>query len=296
MNERLKIETFYLLMNTAPVFNIDSLLKLIEQINSPENFWKLTKDDILKLDIDEKDRQKLLDKLEKITFEELSLILNDIDCEIAVYSDEKFPKTFNRYKYSPIMLFYKGNIKLLNHPYIISIVGTRKSSHYGETLVAQLIKDIKPNDYPVITGTAFGIDSCVIKSCIEEEHKCISVLASGIDKISPQQSASLLKNLVAHGGCYFTEFPPGIVSYKSNYPIRAKIIAAISSDVIIVEAPNKSGALLVAQEAFEFRKNIYCLPSFHYDSNFWGSHYLIDSGIATLVKDFEDIKPYITTK
>lgn len=94
------------------------------------------------------------------------------------------------------------------------------------------------------------------------------------------------------GGCYITEFPPGVASFKSNYPIRANLIAALATASIIIEAPDNSGALLVAKASFNYGRNAFCYPSYIHDSNFTGSHLAIEDNTAILINNFEDIKKY----
>lgn len=292
MNNRQKLEAFYLLMNTAPVLNPGGVDLLLEKIGSPESFWDLNCSQIDQLDLDNKEKKKLITKLEKVSLESLVKEIESLECEIAVITDDNYPAQMKKYMYKPLMLFYKGDISLLQHNKLVAMVGTRKSSTYGETLVSDFMNKASINDYVVVTGTALGIDTKVIESSLKEDVRCVSVLSSGIDCISPKQSKELLDRIVDKGGLYLTEFPPGVSSFKSNYPIRAKIIAILSGSVVIIEAPTKSGAMLVAEEAFKIGINVFCPPSFNHDSNFWGSHKLIDSGKAVLINSFDDVINY----
>lgn len=292
MNNRQKLEAFYLLMNTAPVLNPEAVELLLEKVGTPQNFWDLSCSQINQLDIEDKEKKKLIQKLDKHSLESLVKTLVDLNCNIVVITDDDYPLQMKKYKYKPLMLFYRGDISLLHHNDIIAMVGTRKSSMYGETLISEFIAQARINNYSLITGTAVGIDTKVLETSLNTGVKCISVLSSGIDCISPKKSEELLNKIVDNGGLYLTEFPPGVSSFKSNYPIRAKIIAILSSKVLVVEAPESSGAILVAEEAFKIGVNVFCPPSFNHDSNFWGSHNLIDSGKAVLISSFDDVINY----
>lgn len=289
MKDRLMLEAFYLLMNTAPVFNYESLKLLLTQINTPERLWQLKQADIDGLDIPPKDIQKLFEKLEFHTLHKLIDKLNSTDAGIVLCEDKNFPAPLKNVKYPPLMLFYKGDIDILNDYKLTAIVGTRDATDYGIALTAQFAKGVLNSNQLLITGTAKGIDAEVLNICCKLKTKVVSVLASGIDKISPRESESILRTCVDNGGCYFTEFPPGVGSFKSNYPIRAKLIAMLADDIIIIEAPAKSGALHVAEEAFNYRKNVYAPVSYLFDSKFWGSHNLISQGKACLVTEYSDI-------
>ena len=293
MTDRLDLEAAYYFFNIPPVFSLASLSKLLKSIDDIKDIWNLSEQEISKLKILDKDKDKLIFKLRKTDYKQLKDNIVGLDSNILVYTDKNFPGNLKELKSPPIMIFVKGNVDLLNNKQIIGIVGTRKSSAYGEELVEKHVEDISHNNISIITGNAFGIDSKVIVSSIEFGSKCISVLASGINAVTPAKSKDLLDQLIANGGCYFSEFPPITPAYKSNYPIRAKIIAALASHIIIIEAPNDSGALLVAKEAFRLKKNIFCPTSYCYDTNFYGSHQLIESGMATLTKNFDNIKQFM---
>jgi DNA processing protein len=289
MNKRKKVEAFYLLMNTAPILNFEAVSELLAEIKSPDAFWELNKKETNKLNIPEKTKKIIIEKIEKTSLDDQLKILANVNCNITLHEDPEYPAILRRTKYPPPLLFYRGNINLLKSQRIFAMVGTRKASSYGEWLVCDILNDLKTHQVPVITGTAFGIDTKVIQTCIESKINCISVLASGIDCISPKKSRDLLETLEHTGGCFLTEFPPGVGSFKSNYAIRAKLIAALSTEVIIIEAPIKSGALLVAEKAHETGRNVYAPPSFYHDANFFGSHQLISEGKATLIKNFDYI-------
>lgn len=290
MNDRLKLEAFYLLMNMAPVFNFESLQKLLACIKAPEKLWQLKESDISGLDIQKKDIDKLFEKLEFHTLHKLADVINSTDAHIVLCEDSNYPVRLKKAKYPPLMLFYKGDIDIINEAKITVIVGTRNASGYGRSLAKRYASGALDQNAILLTGTAKGIDTEILDICIKRKKKALSVLASGIDKISPKQSEDLLNECVSLGGCYFTEFPPGVGSFKSNYPIRSKLMALLADEVIIVEAPKKSGALLVAEEAANLGKKVYTPPSYIDDENFWGNHNLIRSGKARLIVEYADVK------
>jgi DNA processing protein len=289
---REKTEAFFLLMNTVPVFNFETAKNILQQCQNADNFWKLKMEDIEHLYLTCEDKEKLRVKLNKTNLDGLVKKIKDTNCRVSLYSDPDFPVSLRKLKKPYMIIFYRGNLEALKNKHLISIVGTRKASLYGEKLVKNLVEDLSGDQCTVITGTAKGIDSYVIKYCLEYGVKCVSILASGINKISPTSSKSLLDQLTKNGGCYMTEFPFDVGAYRSNFPIRAKIIAALSEEIIIVEAPRTSGALHVAREAFSMSKNIFTFPSYFHDSNFYGSHDLIANGLAILVENYSNIQDY----
>ncbi|MEW5820816.1 MAG: DNA-processing protein DprA [Cyanobacteriota bacterium] len=294
MDERKKIEAFYLLMNTPPVLNLEVLERLIKELENLAAFWELSSQNINKLKLPDKEKEKLIIKKETAQLDKIVKDITDLECSVKVYTDEDYPIRLKKYKYCPVMIFYKGNISLLDQNRVLAIIGTRKSSNYGELLVEDFVRSISKYKHPIVTGLALGIDQKVMQTSLKTENKCISILASGIDKITPKKNKEVLDQVVYNGGCYLTEFPPGVASYRSNYPIRSKLMAALATDIIIIEAPLGSGAILVANEAFRLSKNVFCPSSYNNDKNFWGSHELIESSKAVLVRNFEDVINYKT--
>lgn len=292
MDDRLTLEATYLFLNKPPVFSFNSLKDLKNSIKNLQELWNLSENNINSLSIKEKDKEKLIFKLETSDINEYKDKITGLKEKITLLEDKNYPRKLLNLKSPPIMLFCQGNIDLLNIPRIVAMVGTRKASGYGKSLVEEFIADIAPLKIPIITGTAPGIDSTVIQYALEHRLNVISVLASGINNVSPIKSIELLNKIVENNGCYFTEFPPDTSSFRSNYPIRAKLIAAIASEFILIEVPESSGALLVAQEAFNFGKHIFCPTSFYNDKNFLGGHSLIELNIASFVKNFADINNY----
>lgn len=290
MENQALIEALFLWITESPSINPLVIVDIVKQLQSIEALATLTEEEVNTLNISQKQKEKLLLKLKDFSFQEKHEVLQCIDAEIITIIDDSYPKELRMMSHPPAMLFCRGNTELLRAFRRIAMVGTRKASPYGRRLTRKFIEDIAAKHPAVLlTGTAYGIDKEVITSAMTNKIPCISFLASGIDCITPKQNRDILEKLVENGGCVVTEFPPGIPSYASNYPIRSRVIAALADYAIIVEAPLKSGALLVAKEMNSYAKEVFCPTAYYTDKTFWGNHAFINNREAIPALTYQDV-------
>lgn len=174
------------------------------------------------------------------------------------YNDKKFSKQLNDMKNPPLGLYVWGEIPENTYPYI-SIVGTRRASEYGATVCHKLAYELAENGITVVSGMAFGIDSIAHKACIEAKGKTIAVLGCGADICYPASNRSL-RDKITENGCVISEFPLGTQSHKMNFPYRNRIIACLSSAVIVVEGQKRSGTLITANYALDNGREVMAVP------------------------------------
>ncbi len=228
----------------------------------------------------------------KIVQEFTSKIKNE---EINIVADwePEYPFLLKQLKDHPLLIFCKGDIKLLNS-FCITVVGTRRSTIYGHNLVEHLIK----NNYIgacLVSGLAYGIDSKVHSLCIREGIPTIAVVAGGIDVGYPKRNQTLYNSIVSDG-LIVAEFPPGFSIGKGMFPMRNRILSALSTSCVVVEAPLKSGSLITAKYSADLGREVFAFPGNFGVKNSEGCNYLIKDGANSLITD-EDIElMYNTSK
>ena len=197
------------------------------------------------------------------------------------YYEDKYPKKLKNYDDAPYTLFYKGNILPLNEGYNISIVGSRKYSNYGKDVTKIICSDLCANNINIISGMAKGIDTFAHVSCLDNEGYTCAVLGCGLDTVYPKENVKIF-NKIAQKGSVVSEFPPGTPPYAHNFPLRNRIISALSDIIIVVEAGEKSGSLITANLALEQGKDVMAVPGsiFSYESK--GTNKLIKDGAFPL--------------
>lgn len=209
--------------------------------------------------------------------------------EEILIQDEEYPKQLKNIYDPPIKIYVLGNRKLLNQCGI-AIVGTRKASEYGKKVALQFAKDLSQKGINVISGLALGIDTYAHLGTLQQNSigKTIAVLGSGLDNIYPKQNIELAKQIIKNDGCLISEYPVGTKPEKQNFPQRNRIISGLSDGVLIVEAAEKSGALITADFALEQGREIFAVPGSVFSNTSIGTNNLIKQG-ARLVTKFEEI-------
>jgi DNA processing protein len=185
----------------------------------------------------------------------------------------------------PKIIYTLGQIPTDN--IAIAIVGTRKSSSYGNNIARDFARNLALNKFIVISGLALGIDTNAHLGALDGNGKTIAVLANGLDNIYPASNKNLADSIIASGGCLISEYAPETPSYPNQFILRNRIISGLSSAVIVIEAPEKSGALATAEFAIKQGKKVFVVPGQISSGAFAGSHKLIRKG-ATLIRTLDD--------
>ena len=203
-------------------------------------------------------------------------------------NDENYPKLLKEIKDTPEVLYYRGELKLEENCF--AVVGTRMCSPYGKQVALEIAGDLAEVGLTIVSGMAPGIDSFVHQAAIERNRRTIAVLGTGVDEksIYPQSNLKLAKKILETGGCLISEYPPGTPGSKFTFPNRNRIISGLSLGVLVVEAKQKSGALITAHHAFEQKRKVFAIPGSIHSLNSKGCHYLIKKG-AKLVENANDI-------
>jgi DNA processing protein len=186
----------------------------------------------------------------------------------------------------PPLIYVKGDISF-DYPTSISIVGTRLMTDYGERITETFAYQLAGWGFTVISGGARGIDTRAHKGALAASGKTIAVLGSGINVAFPAENRRLFQE-IAETGAVVTEFPVGLYPEKYNFPARNRIIAALGRGTLVVEAPEKSGALITADMTLQNGKDIFAVPGRLTDSRSRGTNGLIQDG-AYMVLDPSDI-------
>ena len=204
------------------------------------------------------------------------------------YLDEDYPARLKNCYDAPILLYYKGSASP-DHPRIVSLVGTRNASDYGKNFTAKLVAELGEMKVLVTSGLAYGIDIAAHKACTNLGIETIGVLAHGLDRIYPQAHSNVARKMIECGGL-ITEHSSGAGPDRENFPKRNRIIAGLSDAVVVVEAARKGGALITADIANSYNRDVFALPGRIDDTYSEGCNMLIKSNRAALIQTAEDIR------
>lgn len=208
--------------------------------------------------------------------------------QIHFFTDEAYPKKLKHAPDSPTILYYNGTANL-NNPKTIAIVGTRKSTSYGKKITQQLIEQLAPHNPLIVSGLAYGIDIEAHKGALAHGLKTIGVMASGLDIVYPSAHRGIAKKMLENGGL-ITEQKIGDIPDAFNFPARNRIIAGMSDVTIVVEAAAKGGALITAEIANSYSRDVFAVPGDIGKAFSEGCNNLIKSNKAHLLTSAKDIE------
>lgn len=219
--------------------------------------------------------------------EELEFVTqNKIRC--LCYHDTDYPSRMKECDDAPLILYYKGNADL-NRAYVIDMVGTRHCTEYGKDICRHFLAELKRlrPDVLVVSGLAYGIDINSHREALANGLDTIGVLAHGLDQIYPRIHRNTAVEMVSHGGL-LTEFMSRTNADKVNFIRRNRIVAGISDATIVVESAEKGGALITADIASSYHRDVFAFPGRVQDKYSQGCNRLIRDSKAALLQNAED--------
>lgn len=201
-------------------------------------------------------------------------------------TDEAYPALLRQTAQPPPVLFVRGKTELLC-ALSVAIVGSRAATSYGRRVSFQLARGLANRSVCVVSGLALGIDAEAHAGCLAGEGDTIGVLGCGLDVVYPGRNRSLYA-AIAERGLLVSEYPLGTRPEPFRFPARNRIIAGLSSGVVVVEASRKSGSLITVQYALEEGREVFCIPGQIDSVKSSGTHWLLQQG-ASLIVGADDI-------
>ncbi len=202
------------------------------------------------------------------------------------YNDPSFPALLRGIPDAPILLYVKGTLKPSDDE-AIAVIGTRTASHYGLEMAERFGTDLAREGMTVISGLARGVDTAAHKGALKG-GRTIAVIGSGLADVYPRENRGLAEAIVANGAL-ISEFPMLAPPDRTNFPQRNRIVSGMSKGVLLIEAPQKSGAMLTMQLAQRHKRRLFALPGRVDTETFRGNSLLIKTGQAQLVERADDI-------
>ena len=225
---------------------------------------------------------ELLSKAEK----ELRFIEKN-NIQTFYYLDENYPRRLKEIEDSPIVLFGQGALNL-DTDLILSVVGTRKATEYGKALTQKIISDLASFQPLILSGLAYGIDITAHKAALDNGLQTVGVVGHGLDTVYPSVHKPIAEKMKSHGGL-ISAFTSNSVLDPGNFPDRNKIVASMTDAVLVIEAGVSGGALITANMAFDYNKDVMAIPGRTGDEYSAGCNGLIKRTKAHLVESAADI-------
>lgn len=231
---------------------------------------------------------KSLDEAEKILRS-----CDDKGIRLLTYCDEAYPLYLKNISDPPALLYYKGTLPDFNHEAAIAIVGSRKCSPYGLLHAKQFGKLIANSGAIVVSGGARGIDTVALRGALDSTMPVVAVFGCGVDVVYPRENRLLFEDIARHG-CLLSEYPPQTPPDRSHFPVRNRILSGLTLGVLVVEAPDPSGALITAQLALDQGRDVYAIPGNVGVASCAGSNRLLREGAIMVENGWDVLKDYVT--
>jgi DNA processing protein len=278
---------YWLAWNKIPDIGPKRFYKLLEYFGSADTAWQAKSGEISRvLNLSPKISSRIFEEKNNINPEQELDFIHKNKVNVLTIEDILYPENLKAIHYPPPVLYYKGTIAESDKN-SISIVGSRKATYYGKMVAEKLSKDLALAGLTIISGMARGIDTAAHKGALSVNGRTIAVLGCGLDHIYPPENRRLAQE-IQESGAIISEFPLFTLPERQNFPRRNRIISGLSLGTVIVEAAEKSGALITADFALDQGREVFAIPGNINSPLSNGSHNLIKQG-AKLVDNYQDI-------
>ena len=208
--------------------------------------------------------------------------------DVLSIEDDIYPQLLRQIADPPIFLYYRGDLEVLHQP-CIALVGKRDMSSYGKRVTEMFVPQLVAAGVVTVSGLALGVDAQVARETLAVGGKTVAVLGHGLSILHPKQNALLGKEIVEQGGLLLSEFPLDTIPGTYTFPARNRIIAGLSKGTVVIEAGEGSGALITADLALEYGRDVFAVPGQIFDEHVAGCHSYIANGRAKLVSSAAEI-------
>lgn len=262
-------------------------LALLRRFGDPESIFYADADELLLTDGVERSQLKLLENHDLAPADRILADCQRLDIRLLPLSDAAYPGRLKNIYDPPALLYCKGRLPLLDDLLCVAVVGTRDCTPYGAACAEKLGFGLASGGAAVVSGLAKGIDAAAIRGALRAGGVTVGVVGNGLDVYYPHESHYLYED-VASAGILLSEYPPGTEPASGHFPVRNRIISGLSLAALVVEAPEKSGALITAATALEQGRDVFAVPGPIDAPASVGCNCLIRDG-AGLVSDASDI-------
>jgi DNA processing protein len=282
VNER----KYWLGFSLVPGIGPKRLLLLTQAFGDLRRAWEASERDLRATGLDSETMNSLLRTRARIDPDAEMAKIERVGASLLTPEDANYPSLLKNLPDPPLALYLRGTLTSQDD-LALAVVGTRKATTYGRDAAAFFSRQLAQQGVTIISGLAHGIDSAAHRSALEAGGRTIAVLGCGIDRVYPSDHTELAGQITRQGAL-ISEFPVGSKPEAKHFPRRNRIISGLSLGVLVVEAPEKSGAMITADQAAEQGREVFAVPGAIFSAASTGTNRLIQEG-AKLVITVEDI-------
>ncbi|MGA2604161.1 MAG: DNA-processing protein DprA [Verrucomicrobiia bacterium] len=278
----------YIALNMVDGIGPIRVRALLDRFREPQAILSATRTDLMQVEgVGDEVARSITSWQEKVDLDGELQRIEKAGVRVVTRDDAEYPKNLREVYDPPIILYVKGSLSERD-ALSIAIVGSRRTTLYGQDMARKLAYQLGRVGVTVVSGLARGIDTAAHKGALQAKGRTVAVIGCGIDIVYPAENEKLANEIVEKGGAVVTEFPFGVKPDRQNFPMRNRIISGWSLGAVVVEANLKSGALITASQAAEQGRQVFAVPGRADSILSRGTNKLIKDG-AKLTEDAEDI-------
>lgn len=283
---------YYVWLQSAIGAGNSNTANIIRYFKTAENVYNSTSKQREQSGVFSVGELKRLEKLNISFAEEIVKECNDSGIEIIPFGSEKYPYCLSVISNPPLLLYVKGNFPDFDKTPAICIVGPRKVSEFGKKAAYSIAYRLSSCGMIVVSGGALGSDSYAHSGALKSGGKTVLVMGCGINSSYLAENAEL-RNLVSKNGCLISEYPPKQLPTRYSFPVRNRILSGLCVGTVVIEAGQKSGALITAGCANEQGRDVFVIPGSPKQSEYIGSNALLRDGAKPLLDIFDIFNEYV---
>lgn len=260
---------------------------LLDYYGSLANAWQANEYELQKIGLDRRAIQTFLETRQAVDLDLALARVEQAGVSLLTWEMPTYPKYLREIPNPPPLLYYQGELREQDQ-WAVAVVGTRRLTGYGRQITQDLVAGLVQNNVTIVSGLARGIDAIAHKTAVELGGRTLAVLGSGLDCIYPAENRALAQEIAQGQGAIISEYGLGVQPEAKNFPPRNRIISGLSLGVIIIEAGERSGALITTNFALEQNREVFAVPGNINSPVSQGPNKLIQEG-AKLVRRVEDV-------
>jgi len=283
---------YWLWLTTRQGVGNQARLALLHAMGSPENIYYADEGEYLQVT---GITRAVIEGLKDKSLKKVDAILGDCDrlgLQILTMQDALYPDRLRNIYDPPVLLYVQGRMPAFDEEVAVAMVGTRDATPYGRAMASRLAYDLASQGAVVVSGLALGVDGCSHQAALRAGGFTAAVIGGGHDIKYPRDNRWLYEDIAA-AGVILSEYPPGTEHRGSHFPVRNRIISGLSVAVLVVEAPERSGALITANAALEQGRDVFAVPGPVGSRESVGCHRLIQEGAGLVMEGRDLLRHYV---
>jgi DNA processing protein len=277
---------YWLGFSLVPEIGPRRLANLLHWFGDLSSAWGASESQLIQAGLDKQPTANLLHTRKQLNLDAEFEKITRCGARLITLIDDDYPAVLKKLPDAPTVLYIRGTLRSDDN-HALSIVGTRKATTYGRDAAYHLSKQLAAQGVTVISGLAHGIDSAAHKGALDGGGRTLAVMGCGVDIIYPNDNQKLAQQIMGCGAI-ISEFPIGMHPEARNFPRRNRVISGLALGVLVVEAPEKSGAMITASIAADQGREVFAVPGNIFNPMSTGTNRLIQDG-AKLVINVSDI-------